>query len=157
MTWGEHLFDAELQPIASFDGEWFVLSNFWRGDVVYNDVSYPTAEHAYQAAKATSTKDHDYVASSLTPAIAKHRGREIKCRSDWNQVKIDVMRRILEIKFSLDTHAGARLLLTGERQLIEGNTWGDKVWGVCTGEGDNRLGQLLMEIRFKNAFSKALD
>lgn len=27
------------------------------------------------------------------------------------------------------------------------NTWGDKVWGVCNGEGENRLGKILMRIR----------
>lgn len=29
----------------------------------------------------------------------------------------------------------------------EGNTWGDKFWGVCDGEGENHLGKLLMEVR----------
>jgi predicted NAD-dependent protein-ADP-ribosyltransferase YbiA (DUF1768 family) len=39
------------------------------------------------------------------------------------------------------------LLLTGDCELVEGNTWGDKFWGVCDGEGENHLGKLLMKIR----------
>jgi len=31
--------------------------------------------------------------------------------------------------------------------LEETNTWGDKYWGVCNGEGENQLGKLLMKIR----------
>ena len=31
--------------------------------------------------------------------------------------------------------------------LEEGNTWGDRVWGVCQGQGENRLGKILMKVR----------
>lgn len=35
------------------------------------------------------------------------------------------------------------------RQIVEGNTWGDAFWGVDsrTGEGENHLGQILMQVR----------
>ena len=39
------------------------------------------------------------------------------------------------------------LIQTGDSVLIEGNTWGDRVWGVCNGVGENRLGRILMKIR----------
>ena len=39
------------------------------------------------------------------------------------------------------------LLATGEEYLVEGNTWGDKYWGVCGGIGLNHLGKLLMQVR----------
>lgn len=39
------------------------------------------------------------------------------------------------------------LLDTGTAELIEGNWWGDKFWGVCRGQGKNHLGKLLMKIR----------
>lgn len=32
-------------------------------------------------------------------------------------------------------------------ELIEGNTWGDRIWGVCDGVGENRLGKILMRVR----------
>ena len=36
---------------------------------------------------------------------------------------------------------------TGDADLVEGNTWGDKFWGVCEGKGKNMLGLLLMQVR----------
>ena len=42
-----------------------------------------------------------------------------------------------------------QLLATGQKIIIEGNRWGDTCWGVDirTGEGENRLGKILMKIR----------
>jgi hypothetical protein len=39
------------------------------------------------------------------------------------------------------------LLATGDKELIEGNTWGDTFWGVCNGIGQNHLGKILMAKR----------
>jgi predicted NAD-dependent protein-ADP-ribosyltransferase YbiA (DUF1768 family) len=40
------------------------------------------------------------------------------------------------------------LLETKGYYLIEGNTWGDRVWGQCpVGVGKNWLGEILMSIR----------
>ena len=36
---------------------------------------------------------------------------------------------------------------TGAEELVEGNYWGDTFWGVCRGEGENKLGKLLMQVR----------
>ena len=36
---------------------------------------------------------------------------------------------------------------TGEQELVEGNSWGDTYWGVCKGEGKNKLGKILMRVR----------
>ncbi|CAM0109837.1 hypothetical protein VPH166E361_0119 [Vibrio phage 166E36-1] len=56
----------------------------------------------------------------------------------------------LRYKFS-DTNPSLRskLLDTSDVELVEGNWWGDKYWGVClkTGEGENNLGKLLMKVR----------
>jgi predicted NAD-dependent protein-ADP-ribosyltransferase YbiA (DUF1768 family) len=58
------------------------------------------------------------------------------------------MRDLIRIKFSKDP-LKSRLLNTGDSELIEGNWWGDKFWGVDerTGVGKNNLGKILMEIR----------
>ncbi len=59
------------------------------------------------------------------------------------------MRQLLEIKFDLDLNPTLAYALynTGEVDLIEGNTWKDYFWGVCSGVGENHLGRILMEIR----------
>lgn len=40
-----------------------------------------------------------------------------------------------------------KLLATGDAYLEEGNTWGDRIWGTVDGQGENRLGQILMQVR----------
>ena len=57
------------------------------------------------------------------------------------------MKDILMAKFE-DVELQRLLYETGDQQLIEGNNWGDRYWGQVNGEGKNRLGELLMEVRF---------
>ena len=40
-----------------------------------------------------------------------------------------------------------KLQETGDKELVEGNNWGDTLWGVSEGKGRNILGVILMEIR----------
>jgi predicted NAD-dependent protein-ADP-ribosyltransferase YbiA (DUF1768 family) len=58
------------------------------------------------------------------------------------------MEDLVRQKFSNPALA-TRLLKTGEAVLEEGNTWGDRFWGVDarTGEGENHLGLILMRVR----------
>ena len=67
-------------------------------------------------------------------------------RSDWDHVKIAIMKEAVRLKFEYPTLRGM-LLDTGDAELVEGNTWGDRFWGVCDGEGDNHLGKILMHTR----------
>lgn len=134
------------EPITSFSGEYRWLSNFAPSLVVFDGVVYPTVENAYQAAK-TQQKYRDPF-RHCTPGQAKRLGRTVDMRADWEQVKVAVMRELIEKKFMANTKHGNMLIATGDAELIEGNTWGDRFWGVCGGVGLNILGRLLMEHRF---------
>lgn len=133
-------------PIDSFTGQFSFLSNFHFSPVQYDDVTYSTVEHAYQAAKTQDKNERSVIAAAPTPGKAKRLGRKVKMREDWDKIKVDVMKELLEQKFRI-SHFKNMLLLTYPQQLIEGNTWGDTFWGVCNGRGSNHLGLLLMEIR----------
>src|SRR5690606_37875392 len=78
---------------------------------------------------------------------AKRLGRQIKMVQNWDQIKVEVMERLLRQKFAPGTELARKLVATGDAQLIEYNTWGDTFWGVCDGTGQNWLGRLLMKIR----------
>lgn len=78
---------------------------------------------------------------------ARRLGGRIFIRYDWEEVKLGVMETILRDKFTRHADLQALLLGTGDRDLVEGNTWGDRFWGVCGGVGENHLGRLLMQIR----------
>lgn len=128
-----------------FRGEFSFLSNFTESPLEYKGFSFPTAEHAYQAAKAVFEEDFHAIRTACSPVVAKRMGQKIKVRDDWNKVKVSVMREILEIKFSIPEFE--QRLLKIEGPIVEENNWGDTFWGVCDGKGKNNLGKILMRLR----------
>src|SRR5690606_2896565 len=106
-----------------------------------------TVEHGFQAAKTLDKGQQDHVLSCPTPAGAKRAVRRVTLRKDWNSVRLRVMLTLVRAKFTQNPDLAAKLLATGDAALIEGNTWGDRFWGVCDGHGDNHLGKILMQVR----------
>ena len=132
-----------MQSIESFQGKHRFLSNFWPARVKLDDVEYPTVENAYQAAKTLSGR---HVFLSCRAGDAKRLGRGVTLRPDWEAVKVETMRGLLRQKFAAEP-LRSMLIETGDARLVEGNTWGDRFWGVCGGAGQNMLGHLLMSVR----------
>lgn len=135
-----------MTDITSFSGKYRFLSNFWPCLVTLDGVTYHSVEHAYQAAKTLDSSERETIACLLTAGEAKRYARNISLRSDWNDVRVDVMTSLCTQKFAVDP-LRQQLLDTGTRRLIEGNTWGDRFWGVHNGTGTNQLGLILMKIR----------
>jgi ribA/ribD-fused uncharacterized protein len=135
--------------IGQFTGDYRFLSNFFEGPepVAWLGFDCPTAEHAYQASKAVRDADREMIALASTAGQAKRAGRNIELRNDWESIKLDVMRHVLAVKVAAGTSLAALLLGTGDQLLVEGNTWNDRFWGVCKGQGRNWLGHLLMARR----------
>lgn len=135
--------------INEFKGEYRFLSNFFMTTVVFEGDHYPSSEHAYMAAKTTDATVRMQVARCATPKEAKGMGRKIQLRDGWEGMKQQVMQQILMDKFSRNSIIRQKLLDTGDQQLVEGNWWGDKIWGVClkTNQGKNLLGHTLMNVR----------
>jgi N-glycosidase YbiA len=122
------------------------LSNFHPSTIYVNGKSYPTVEHAIQAHKTLDETSHDLIRRAKTPGEAKKLGRAVLLRPDWEEVKVDLMRDFVRKKFE-NPFLRPLLVATGDAELIEGNTWNDRFWGVCRGSGLNWLGKILMEIR----------
>lgn len=134
--------------ITSFSGEYRFLSNFWMAPVTYEGITYPSSEHAYQAAKSLNPAIREVFFMLDSPAEAKSMGQQIIMRPDWEDVRINVMRDIVTAKFEQNEDLMDLLMATKGRDLIEGNTWGDRFWGQCPlGTGRNELGKILMGIR----------
>ena len=136
--------------IDRFEGPYFFLSNFYPSEVRHEADVYPTVEHAFQAAKTLDPSERAWVRDAQSPALAKRLGRKVALRSDWERIKVDIMRQLLLQKFE-SPELGLALRETAGHELIEGNTWNDRFWGVCRGRGQNHLGRLLMEIRARLA------
>lgn len=135
-----------LMKIERFDGPYSFLSNFYPAEVTWNHMRFPCVENAYQAAKCVNPSDR-LAFQTLKPGQAKRVGRTVLCRSDWDDVKIDIMTNLISQKFTLHPQLKSRLLDTGDMELIEGNYWRDFFWGVCNGRGENHLGKILMQVR----------
>lgn len=75
------------------------------------------------------------------------RDRSRPLRPDWESVKDDIMREALIAKFSQHSNLRKLLLDTEDSHIVE-HTKNDAYWGDGgNGSGQNRLGQLLMEVR----------
>ena len=123
--------------ITSFSGPYRSLSNF---------EDHGRVEWRFQASKTLDEEERAWVLSAISAGEAKRRGRKVTLRPDWEEVKEDVMIALLREKFA-DPDLAETLLATYPAELVEGNRWGDRYWGVCRGVGENRLGVLLMQVR----------
>src|SRR5690606_15079076 len=85
--------------IGPFSGEHRWLSNFWPVQVEYEGMTFPSVEHAYQAAKCARLEDREIIRRALSPAEAKRLGRQVKMVQNWDQIKVEVMERLLRQKF----------------------------------------------------------
>ena len=132
--------------INSFDNEYAFLSNFYPSPIQDEFGVYLTVEHYFQAKKAANKEDFFTIISAPTPGKAKRLGKKIALRTDWEEIKDQVMLEGLRKKFSI-LEFKILLLFTGDNEIIEGNYWGDTYWGVCRGIGQNKLGKLLMQVR----------
>lgn len=140
-----------MTVISQFHGEYHFLSNFYEHQITKGDITYKTNEHFYQAHKSKKRGERLTLSRCATPAIAKRMGRRLTLRKDWDAVKYQIMLDGLRKKFKSPTSKLGKLLLaTGDAMLIEGNTWGDQIWGATYNletdkfTGQNWLGSLLM-------------
>lgn len=135
-----------MDKISSFRDEYYFLSNFYKAPVTYNGLTYRNNEAAYQAQKTMDENERKHFCF-MNASEAKKTGRHVILRKDWENVKIGIMHELVEAKFRQNPDLAEKLLATGDMYLEEGNTWGDRTWGVVNGVGANNLGRILMEIR----------
>lgn len=129
--------------------EYACFSNFSPHGFELDGVYWPTVEHYFQAQKFVGTAYAEQIRQARSPKHAKTLGRrrDWPLRSDWEEVKLEIMRQAVQRKF--ETHADLRsiLLSTGTEELVE-NAPNDYFWGAGRfGTGKNMLGKILMDVR----------
>lgn len=135
--------------IKQFQNEYRWLSNFAPVEVELEGVTYPSVEHAYMSAKSDSKEWKEFCANTAnTAGTVKKASRNITLVENWDSIKLDVMKALLQQKFSKNPYKNL-LRQTGDVHIQEGNSWNDKFWGVClkTNTGENHLGKIIMDIR----------
>lgn len=140
--------------INQFRNEYYFLSNFYPAE--FTDCTgniWPSVEHYFQAMKTENYIERAKIRKASTPGKAKSMGRNVDLRSNWNSIRLDVMKIGLLYKFRQNPDLRQKLIDTGDAILIEGNYWHDNVYGDCfcnkckNIRGQNYLGKLLMGIR----------
>jgi ribA/ribD-fused uncharacterized protein len=118
-------------------------------------VQVPSSEHLYQAMRFTHEPDiQRQVLETKSPMNAKKVAREWDewTRSDWMEIRVDVMRWTLRTKLAQHvSQFGSLLKSTRSRPIVEWSRH-DSFWGAGpindeTVQGVNVLGQLLTELR----------
>ncbi|KAI4740182.1 DUF1768-domain-containing protein [Aureobasidium sp. EXF-12298] len=123
--------------------------------------TYNCAEQYMMHQKAVSRHDDTTAASILATPYPKDQKALGRCVANWDDDAWDeVKERVVEegsyLKFSQNKELRERLLLTGERELVEASA-SDRVWGVGFNAkealsrreewGTNLLGRCLMRAR----------
>jgi len=143
-----------MEQIKSFTGIYAIFSNFTPIRIEFENMIYPSVEHAYVASKSTNLTVRREIA--ILPANqagkAKKMGRIVQLRSDWSKVNESFMEDFVRQKFKNPLFKEI-LLDTGDAEIIEGNYWHDNYWGDCLCKscsdisGENKLGKIIMKIR----------
>ena len=134
------------------------LSNMAGGfPLMVNDVSIRTSEALYQACRFPHMPEvQSLIIEQKSPMTAKMKGKPFRqdSRSDWDEVKVKIMRWCLEVKLAENWHSFSELLLsTGDSPIVEHSRrddfWGAKPINEHTLVGVNALGRLLMGLRHR--------
>lgn len=131
------------------------LTNYFLCDVLVDGIMYSSSEAAYHSQKFLD-EDIKKIMAKLTPDESKHVSRILSrfIRDDWDDVKYNLMKKVVVEKFKQNQDCLEELLDTGSMELIEDTTgWHDNTWGECKCddcknlEHKNLLGKILVEIR----------
>lgn len=160
---GQYGFDKNKDFVAFYGNKGQDLfGNFWRCQsmsqshtgklskyIEYNGVKADNVEALYQSAKFSGELKKKF--NKLTPLQAFFLSRKHKSevRSDWDDIKGEIMFELLRLKFKSPLLM-LILLSTGDRYLVEHNPvkGRDEYWSDNhDGSGKNTLGLLLMKLR----------
>lgn len=132
-----------------FKGPNYFLSNSFQSPFDYeiDGVTYrfQNAEAAFQAERSPN-RAGEFV--GLTAKEAKDLGKKMKkkdVRPDFNDVRIDIMEKVLAKKFSSPA-LQARLLSIKDSITMDVN-YMDIYWGLYNGRGQNNMGKCLTKVR----------
>lgn len=132
-------------------GEYGYLATYSNYGFFKDGVFWKTSEHYYQAQKFMDSDTKIRIQNAETPKIASTIGRDRKLnlRSDWEEVKQDVMFDAVYYKFKQNRDILQKFLDTGNARIVEA-TVKENYWGSGpNNDGQNNYGKILIKVREK--------
>lgn len=134
-----------------FTPAFYPLDNFSAHAVRIWNITFPTAEHAFQWKKFSAS--HPEIAKNILRAgspdavkIISSRNKD-KVSKQWYNERVEVMEQILKAKTKQHEDVRETLKRTGNRTIVE-NSPVDSFWGTGPdGKGENMVGKIWMKIR----------
>jgi len=127
------------------------LGTFSRHGFFLEDREWPSVEHYYQAMKFENESDREKIRQARHPREARRMGRSRsrKLRPGWRDLRKVYMTRAVYTKCRTYPAIAAKLLATGDRNLLENSQY-DYYWGCGRDRrGHNVYGRILMNVRAK--------
>ncbi len=132
------------------------LSNMASGYIIHiNNNKILSSEALYQACRYPHLPlVQKEIIQQASPMTAKMKSKKYRSetRSDWEKVKIQIMRWSLRAKLFNNWNTFSKLLLSTGNKIIVEESKKDEYWGAIPNDqnlliGVNALGRLLMELR----------
>lgn len=142
-------------PIRKVSDEWGILGNFAHTPIIYEGMTYKSAEQLFQMMKFADEDIRQAVYDAPNSKyMAKHYEKTHR-RDDWGMIFVDAMKQCLQLKYEQSEEFRAALEQSKGKHIVEDQSsfkksWAD-TWGVKK-QGDlyvgpNLMGRLLMELR----------
>lgn len=145
--------------VVAFQSSHSPLSNLYLSPIKRNGITYASAEHAFQHAKAVTCKDQALARSILDEPSsyeALYTGKRVLPNEEWLRLQLGVMEEIVQMKYEQVPAFQAELRATESHHLVENARC--SFWGAGTAysapsifsrsyPGFNHLGKLLEKVR----------
>ena len=137
--------------IYFFETAYGPLSNWSAHAVSIWGQRFPSLEHGYHWRKFRDTAPEVAAAilqaGSPWMAMRIERWNKADRTPDWQDVKVAVMRELVQAKSAQNEDVRLCLAASGSKRLVENSPY-DDFWGCgADGNGRNMLGELWMEVR----------
>lgn len=130
-------------------GEYGYLATYSNHGFFKDGIYWKTSEHYYQAQKFVEHEVKLKIANAKTPKIASTIGRDrnLNLRSDWEEIKQNIMYDAVYFKFKQNKDILRKLIDTGNAELVEA-TVKENYWGCGpNNDGQNNYGKILVRVR----------
>lgn len=143
----------------AFQGAPAFLSNLHPASFVMRGIKFNCAEQAYQFYRAACVNNLEVsqaVLKCADPQDIREKGNKIEPNHNWDLQKDEKMKMIILNKFTQNRDLALKLIATGNIRLIEatrcpywgaGLTLSSRDWGKGFFPGQNKLGEIIMQVR----------